>query len=461
MTTALERRIKASLDSRQQRSILRRVDEPTIDHHRIDFSSNDYLSLTTNPDLRSSYLFKLSQSNDILGSGGSRLLDGNTPAHFKLETRLREFFSSPTALLFNSGFDANVSIFSTLPHPGDVILLDEYVHASVWDGCRASRASSHDIRTFKHNSVQSLAELLKKTIEESSDIRRGESGVFVAVETLYSMDGDFAPLREIVDAMDRFLPGGNGHIIVDEAHATGIYGPKGRGLVAMLGLEERILVRLHTFGKALASNGGKMNITLNCLGGTRREELTRDLHARAAVVLCSPLVRSYFCNYARPLVFSTAMSHATVISIACSFDVLESGVAEKLAQRLFSLCRYFFAQLLPRLSCIPSHILSLPPALVATYHPETSLTSPIIPLLTCNPRPLAAHLQRSGILARPITYPTVPRSQDRVRICLHASNTEEEIDRLISAALDWVALQETLPTQRARPVPISPLETKL
>lgn len=257
MTTALERRVQASLDSRQQRSILRRVEKPVIDQRIIDFSSNDYLSLTANTDLRSYYLSKLSESPDVLGSGGSRLLDGNTSAHFKLETRLRDFFSAPAALLFNSGFDANVSIFSTLPHRGDVVLLDEYIHASVWDGCRASRATSHDIRTFKHNSVQSLAALVNQIIEESSEIRKGESSVFVAVETLYSMDGDFAPLQEIVDVLDRLLPSRNGHIIVDEAHATGIYGPKGRGLVAMLGLEERIFVRLHTFGKALASNGGK------------------------------------------------------------------------------------------------------------------------------------------------------------------------------------------------------------
>ncbi|KAG8988482.1 hypothetical protein FRB95_003110 [Tulasnella sp. JGI-2019a] len=441
MSTSLEKKIRASLDSRQERSILRRVERPIdpIDPSQqkiIDFSSNDYLSLTTNSNLRTHYLSKLSQSTDVLGSGGSRLLDGNTASHFALETRLRDFFSSSAALLFNSGFDANVSLFSTLPHRGDVVLLDEYIHASVWDGCRASRLTSRDIRTFKHNSVQSLTNLLIQLVKESHTIRTGESSVFVAVETLYSMDGDFAPVREIVDVLDRLLPSGNGHIIVDEAHATGLYGPQGRGLVAMMGLEDQIFVRLHTFGKALASNG--------------------------AVVLCSPLVRSYLCNYARPLVFSTAMSHSTVVSIACSFDFLETGAAEKLAQRLCTVCQYFLAQLLPRISRIPSHILSLPPP--ATHESETisQLTSPIIPLLTCNPRPLAAHLQRREILARPITYPTVPKGQDRVRICLHTNNTEEDIDRLISAVLEWVVTQQgPISIEGPTLVPAVTMEAKL
>lgn len=263
MVTALERRIAESLDSRASRSILRRVDQPLSAEDGtalVDFSSNDYLSLSTNTTLRRNFLEKLSGTELILGSGGSRLLDGNTAAHVALETRLKDFFNGSAALLFNSGFDANVALFSALPQPGDIVIIDSLIHASVWDGCRSSRAREQ-VWTFEHNNLESLEMKLKEALTTHEGVRTGETTVFVGAETLYSMDGDFAPLREMVDLVEKTLPRGNGFIILDEAHATGLYGPKGRGLVASLGLEDRIPIRLHTFGKALASNGGMPRLT--------------------------------------------------------------------------------------------------------------------------------------------------------------------------------------------------------
>lgn len=260
--SSLHDKLQAALASRKRREILRKLPPPTQspcldDGTLVDFVSNDYLSLTTYPLLRERFLGKLQAAPDVLGSGGSRLLV-NGAAHHGLEERLASFFGAPAALLFNSGFDANVGFFSCIPQNGDFVVYDEYIHASVHDGIRASRArgaGSHF--SFAHNSPSSLRDVLIKLLQERADLRSGASSVFVAVETLYSMDGTFAPLAEIVGLVEALFPAGNGHVVVDEAHATGLYGNQGRGLTSLLGLEKKVFARLHTFGKALASAGGQ------------------------------------------------------------------------------------------------------------------------------------------------------------------------------------------------------------
>lgn len=228
----------------------------------VDFSSNDYLSLSSSPDLRARFLGRLQASPTILGAGGSRLLDGGTLEHALLEERLCAFFGAPAALLYTSGYDANVGLFACVPRAHDVVLYDELIHASVHDGLRVSRASA-SMRAFAHNDVHALGGLLARLVGEREDIRSGTANVFVAVESLYSMDGDVAPLVAICETVEKLLPNHNGHVVVDEAHATGIYGPGARGLVALFGLEDRVAVRLHTFGKALASSGGEYEASLN------------------------------------------------------------------------------------------------------------------------------------------------------------------------------------------------------
>jgi 8-amino-7-oxononanoate synthase len=256
----LQQRIDSRLSSRGARNILRHLSDP-ID--LIDFSSNDYLGFSTHPDLRKVFLQRLASqpqnnTSTVLGAGGSRLLDGNKSAHIELERRAERFFrSSPGgALLHNSGYDANVGLFSCLPQDIDYIVYDALIHASVHDGMRASRTPASSRIAFDHNSVHSLQSILIDISEKDERVRNGVSCIFIAVEALYSMDGDLAPLDRIVDVVEYSLPLRNGYLIVDEAHSTGIYGKNGRGLVSMLGLEDKILVRLHTFGKALASNGG-------------------------------------------------------------------------------------------------------------------------------------------------------------------------------------------------------------
>lgn len=251
---SLEDKLKAALKSRDKRQIRRRLFDPSNDEGLIDFHTNDYLSLSKSPILRERFFQKLQNAPDVLGSGGSRLLV-NGEAHHNLEARLSSFFNSPSALLFNSGFDANVGFFSCVPQNGDIVVYDEYIHASVHDGVRASRARENAF-PFEHNSLTALGDILLRLIRSRPGLSTGDSNVFVTVESLYSMDGTLAPLSQIVELVETLFPKGNGHVVVDEAHATGVYGPQGKGLVAHLGLERRVLARLHTFGKALAGSGG-------------------------------------------------------------------------------------------------------------------------------------------------------------------------------------------------------------
>lgn len=245
----LERRLSALLDKRRSQSKLRTL--KSSPPGSVDFSSNDFLSLSSNTDFQNEYLATLNNSRTPLGSTGSRLLDGNSQYAEDLEGEIAAFHGAEAGLLANSGFDANVSIFAFLPREGDVIIYDELIHASVHDGMRQSRATTQI--AFKHNDVDDLRRILK----QAAPVDDSRRTVFVAVETVYSMDGDLAPLTEIVELIESTFPRRNAHLIVDEAHATGIYGPNGSGRVCELGLEKRISIRLHTFGKALACNGGK------------------------------------------------------------------------------------------------------------------------------------------------------------------------------------------------------------
>ncbi|KAF7337835.1 Aminotran-1-2 domain-containing protein [Mycena venus] len=331
--TSLEAQLISALHSRDERSIRRRLPEPSTfssSSGLIDFNSNDYLSLASSPTLRDRFLTKLRDAPDILGSGGSRL-----------------FFGSPAAILFNSGFDANVGFFSCVPQVGDVVVYDEYIHASVHDGVRASRARGAHY-PFEHNSMLAFRALLTKLLDERPELKSGQSSLFVAVESLYSMDGTFAPLVDLVQVLDEFFPQRNGYLVVDEAHSTGIYGPQGRGRVAQLGLEDKVLARLHTFGKALAATGG-----------THPSFYPSKLaNPPAAVILTSPLIRDYLLNYARSLIYTTSLSFANIIAADCSFDMLMDGTAQKLSNKVLGLSRYFVEELRLRLRAVPIHLLS-------------------------------------------------------------------------------------------------------
>ncbi|KAJ6789796.1 hypothetical protein PWT90_02347 [Aphanocladium album] len=307
------------LDRREAQGRRRRLTLPPPG--AVDFSSNSYLSLAENPDLKKRYVELLQSSGRqfSLGSGGSRLLDGNTTFTEALESRIAAFHGAPAGLLFNSGFDANSGLFGCAPQPGDVVVYDELIHASVHDGMRLGRAKT---LPFAHNKVrggdeagaegaseagryQSLSAVLDRLCDgsEGESFRNGRRNIFVAVEGVYSMDGDVAPLAEIVACVRQRLPHGNGHIIVDEAHSTGIIGQRGRGLVCHLGLEDHIWARVHTFGKAMG-----------CAG---------------AIVLCSPTTKSYLINYARSLIYTTALGYPSLAAIQLTVDTASAWESDQ------------------------------------------------------------------------------------------------------------------------------------
>ncbi|CEF85463.1 hypothetical protein FGSG_09049 [Fusarium graminearum PH-1] len=389
----LEKQLASCLLKRSDRSQLRKL--TTIPSSNVDFSSNAYLSLSSIPSLISDY-HALLQNRPSLGSGGSRLLDGNSSFAQDLEQDIAAFHNAPAGLLFNSGFDANVGIVSCLPQVGDVIIYDELIHASAHDGMRLSRAARKI--PFKHNCVYGEGGLhhVLAGLEE-------ETLVFILVEAVYSMDGDVAPLRDIVSCVQSRLAG-NGYIIVDEAHSTGIYGQQGQGLVCELGLEKDIFARLHTFGKAMSSFG--------------------------AIVLCSSITKEYLINYARTLIYTTALPFSCLASISVSYQYLQGGLIDARITHLWDLVAHAHKLLLS--------LTSTTTLVRVNEEPK----SPIIPLFTSQPRSLAQFCQERGYTIRPIVAPTVPRGSERVRICLHAGNTVAEVEGLIGIVGEWVRLQE-------------------
>ncbi|KAJ1569976.1 hypothetical protein HK096_007598 [Nowakowskiella sp. JEL0078] len=309
--TDLEKKLEQIIQSRAERGLLRKL---SLENNLCDFSSNDYLGLARNSEVRNLFISSLSTLKNssesvsgsgglaLLGSTGSRLLNGNSRAALALEDFLASYHRAPSALLVNSGYDGNLSFFGYVPQHKDAILYDELIHASVHDGVKISRAQF--IHQFKHNNVEDLKRLCKQFNDQIKN-REDQGNIFVAVETVYSMDGDLAPLKDLVDCAKEFS---NVYIIVDEAHATGTFGEQGRGLVCDLGLEKYIFARLHTFGKAMGNHG--------------------------AVILGSTILRDYLINYARPIIYSTFLSHHSLIGIRCAYEILSQNYVQVCGYRV-------------------------------------------------------------------------------------------------------------------------------
>ncbi|HLK28560.1 MAG TPA: aminotransferase class I/II-fold pyridoxal phosphate-dependent enzyme, partial [Puia sp.] len=225
------------LNERKEQNAFRQLRLPD---HKIDFCSNDYLGIVKNNLIiwNQTENCKLKTENLRHGSTGSRLLTGNYPLIEETEKLIAKFHEAPSGLIFNSGYDANVGLLSCVPQRGDTIIYDYLSHASIRDGIRLSFAESF---SFAHNRLDDLEKKLKVS----------KGNVFVVTESVFSMDGDCAPLNEIVSLCEKY----NAHLILDEAHATGVVGEKGEGLAQHLGLHEKFFARMHTFGKAVGCHG--------------------------------------------------------------------------------------------------------------------------------------------------------------------------------------------------------------
>jgi len=374
--------LQGRLGNRMQTGLLRQL---RTANGLVDFCSNDYLGFAHSPALRDAIRQADTAHTDALtGATGSRLLAGQTDLADALETNLATFYKTEAALLFNSGYDANLGLLACLPQRGDVLLTDELIHASMIDGARLSYATRY---RFRHNDVADLAEKLEAATHQTA------GQLFVAVESVYSMDGDMAPLRELCDLCDHY----GAALLVDEAHATGVYGPNGEGLVVAMGLQDRVLARVHTFGKALGVHG--------------------------AAVAGPVVLRNYLINFARPFVYSTALPPHSLLAVGCAHRHLQANPEAQ--HQLHDRVRYFRR-------CITQQL---------PHSVWTDSTSPIQCLIVPgndNARRLAHTVQEAGFDVRAILNPTVPAGQERLRICIHATNTEGEIDRLVG----WTLLSD-------------------
>ena len=372
------------LAARQQAGLLRQL--RTADT-LTDFCSNDYLGFACSPELRAA-IQRADSGWEALPTGatGSRLLSGQTELADEVEQELAEFYQTDTALIFNSGYDANLGLLACLPQVGDTLLTDELIHASMIDGARLSYATR---RRFRHNDLADVDRQLRLASESPP-----AGQIFVAVESLYSMDGDVAPLRELADLCDCY----GAALIVDEAHATGLYGPTGEGLTVALGLQDRVFARVHTFGKALGVHG--------------------------AAIVGPAVLRDYLINFARPFIYTTALPPHSLLAIRCAHQHLQThpDARQQLQDRL-SYFRQRMAGVLPN----------------STWTNSQSPVQCLIVPGNDSARLVATAVQQAGFDVRPILSPTVPVGQERLRICVHAYNTEAEIDRLIDI------LSETLP----------------
>ena len=327
----------------------------------VDFFSNDYLGLSRKLKVES-------QKFDRSGSTGSRLISGNSLAAENCERFLAEFFQSEAALVFNSGYDANIGLFSSVPQKGDTIIYDALIHASIRDGIRLSHAKSY---SFTHNNLHDLEK--KLTLSEGS--------VFVAVESLYSMDGDICPIDEMMRLCAKY----NAYLIVDEAHAVGVLGEKGKGLT----FNKNVFARIITFGKGYGFHG--------------------------AAVLGSKELINYLINFARSFIYTTALPVQDYQFIQ---QQIEASTDDQLRVVLQSNIDYFRSKL--------------------NYQGVSENTSPIqileVPGVE-NALRLAKSLQDNNFAVKAILSPTVPEGKERIRICIHAFNTKEEIEKLAEILL--------------------------
>ena len=353
-----------------------------IDEGLTDFYSNDYLGLASDDEIDRKAQRLLSSLPRVNGSTGSRLISGNSRAHEDLEAELAEFFGSDAALLFNSGYDANIGLLSALLQRNDSVFYDRLSHASIRDGISLSKAKSLG---FAHNDLEDL----------DAKVRRGRSATghnYVVVESVYSMDGDEAPLKDLAEyCREQGL-----YLIVDEAHSTGVFGPQGAGLTVSLDLQDQVFARVHTFGKAMGCHG--------------------------AAVLGSLALRNYLVNFARSFIYTTALPPGEIFRISAALHSLRPSQRRKMLRDNIDL----FRQLSEEMG-LQEHFLKSRSPIQSFMLKDRALAGK-----------LSEALLREKLGAKVIQAPTVPAGSERLRLCIHSFNTPEEIRRLLQLLSTFV-----------------------
>ncbi len=368
--------LEKKLEERKNEGALRKL---SLRKEMMDFCSNDYLGLAGISRNNGYY-----QSQQLLleglshGSTGSRLLSGNSVMAENIESMIASFHDAPAALLFNSGYDANTGLLSVLGKKGDYILYDKLSHASIRDGIRLGYATAWP---FEHNSIESLISKLKNARQAHLN-DAGEGEIFVVTESVFSMDGDIAPLVEMVEVCDRY----GAHLVVDEAHALGIIGERGEGCCQSFDVHAKCMARIYTYGKAAGAHG--------------------------AAIVGSTILKEYLLNFARSFIYTTALPPVSLISIKHAYEQFPEMVKERI--HLHKLIGIFRDAVLVH----------------EKLDSNTAIQGVIVPGNDAV-RLLAEKIQDAGFDVRPVMYPSVPKGKERLRIVLHAYNTTEELQRLI------------------------------
>ena len=373
-----EGRIQQFLEQRKKNHLFRQL---TVNQYLTDFYSNDYLGLS-----RSAFIWQQVEQDyknyhfHKTGATGSRLLNGNSALYEEVEDLLAKTHHAEASLLYNSGFDANVGLISTLVRPNDVIFYDELVHASIHQGMILSGAK---LISFKHNDYIDL----EQHLQANTDYEAG----FIITESIFSMEGDKADLVKLADLATKYKV----NLMIDEAHATGLFGSNGSGLCNEAQIEDKCFARIYTFGKAIGSHG--------------------------AVVVGSRWLKEYLVNFSRNFIYSTALETHNLLSVKHTYFYLQSNINQLFS--LFNLNKYFKFKANDLKSSF-----------------EVRGDGPIYGIIVPDNKKckdLAVYLQNHNLDVRAILSPTVPKGTERLRVILHSFNTTAEIDQLFSLLTDY------------------------
>ena len=369
---SLQHKLKQRLENNSLRKL------PVV-KRAIDFSSNDYLGFANSEEIfNETHQYLVDNNIKINGATGSRLISGNHNLYTIAENYIANFHQSEAALIFNSGYDANVGFFSSVPQRNDVILYDELCHASIRDGIQMSHAKSYK---FQHNDYENLELLLNKL--HSSDFQLPT--IFIVTESVFSMDGDSPNLEILVQLSEKH----KAFLVVDEAHSLGVFGEKGEGLVQYQKVQNKVFARIMTFGKGLGCHG--------------------------AAILGSSELKEYLVNFARSFIYTTGLSPHSVATILIAYQKLnESSQLQKLKENIS-----FFNQ--------QKQLFGIKPLFV---YSKSAIHSAILPGNE-KVKHIASQLQEKGFDVKAILSPTVPEGQERLRFCLHSYNTEKEMQDVL------------------------------
>jgi len=373
------------LTVREEEKALRKL---SLQSDLVDFSSNDYLGFSKSKEIfQKAHQYLVENNLEQNGATGSRLLSGNHKLYDDVERLLCKFHNSEAVTIFNSGYDANIGLFSSVPQRGDVILYDELIHASIRDGIRLSNAKSF---SYKHNNLEDLNEKVLR-------MTQNESSIFVVTESVFSMDGDSPDLV----AMSQMLKTQNAYLIVDEAHAIGVFGHLGCGEVQRLGLENEVFARIVTFGKALGCHG--------------------------AAIIGTKELKEYLVNFARSLIYTTALPPHSIATIKMVYEQLVAldDCEESPIKKLYRNIQYFKSEL-------SRHKIQ------QKFVESNSSIQCYIVSGNEKVKKAASLIREKGFDVKPILSPTVSQGQERLRFCIHSYNSKKEIEEVLENLVNFV-----------------------